>query len=173
LSEQVNYYKVLGVAHNASADAIQEAYYRRAYDLHPDRHPNAGPVENKVRTDAMARLNEARDTLGDARRRRDYDDRLNGHLPQKLPSSGPSKRTGNGPAPQPAFGAPKQWARRDGANPIWGAAVGVLILGWLMFLIMRVFLNATFLVRLLWTGATIAGVVMAVSVWWVMREMSR
>lgn len=64
---QRDYYEVLGVSRDASADEIKAAYRRLARKLHPD--------VNKA-TDAATRFNEvqqAYDTLSDDERRRRYD----------------------------------------------------------------------------------------------------
>jgi curved DNA-binding protein CbpA len=62
-----DHYKVLEVARDASAEDLQHAYRALALRYHPDR--NAAP-EASAR---MAAINEAWETLGDPRRRRQYD----------------------------------------------------------------------------------------------------
>src|SRR5262245_10860829 len=59
-----DYYKVLGVTEDASAEDIVHGYRNRARELHPDR---GGSEE------AMKLLNQAYDTLGDETARRQYD----------------------------------------------------------------------------------------------------
>src|SRR5262245_13074056 len=59
-----NYYEVLGVPEDASADDIVRGYRNRARELHPDR---GGSEE------AMKLLNHAYDILGDETARRQYD----------------------------------------------------------------------------------------------------
>jgi len=60
-----NFYEILGVAHDASAETIRRAFRDRAKERHPDTE--AGSEAD------MVRLNQAYDTLKDAKRRRAYD----------------------------------------------------------------------------------------------------
>jgi curved DNA-binding protein CbpA len=62
-----DHYKVLEVPRDASAEDIQHAYRALALRFHPDR--NSSPEAAAK----MAVINEAWETLGDARKRRDYD----------------------------------------------------------------------------------------------------
>ena len=60
-----NYYLILGVTTNASAEDIKAAFRRRAMELHPDRSGLAsGPFQD---------AQEAYSVLGDPERRRRYD----------------------------------------------------------------------------------------------------
>ncbi|HSM26640.1 MAG TPA: molecular chaperone DnaJ [Thioalkalivibrio sp.] len=65
---QRDYYEVLGVPRDASADVIKKAFRRLAMKYHPDRNPGDA--------DAEARFKEARaayDILSDTRKREAYD----------------------------------------------------------------------------------------------------
>jgi molecular chaperone DnaJ len=64
-----DYYRILGVARDASAAAIKRAYRRLAQKLHPDAPPGAGASE-------FQDLQAAYETLADADRRRRYDESL-------------------------------------------------------------------------------------------------
>jgi len=63
-----DYYEVLGVEKNASAEDIKKAYRRLAVKHHPDRNPGDKESEKKFKEAA-----EAYDVLGDAEKRQRYD----------------------------------------------------------------------------------------------------
>ncbi|MBN2664493.1 MAG: DnaJ domain-containing protein [Bacteroidales bacterium] len=63
-----DYYKILGVASDASTDAIKKAYRKLALLYHPDKNPNDKQAEEKFKEIA-----EAYDVLSDAEKRRDFD----------------------------------------------------------------------------------------------------
>ncbi len=62
-----DYYKILGVARDASADDIKKAYRRLARKYHPDVSKEAG-AEDKFKD-----VNEANEVLGDPKKRAAYD----------------------------------------------------------------------------------------------------
>lgn len=63
-----DYYKVLGVSKNATADEIKKAYRTLAFKYHPDR--NAGNAEAE---EMFKQISAAYDVLGDEAKRRNYD----------------------------------------------------------------------------------------------------
>ncbi len=63
-----DYYEVLGVGKNASADDIKRAYRRMALKYHPDKNPNDKEAEAKFKECA-----EAYEALSDAEKRQRYD----------------------------------------------------------------------------------------------------
>jgi molecular chaperone DnaJ len=63
-----DYYQVLGVPKNASAAEIKKAYRKLAQDFHPDR--NRG---NKDAEERFKEISAAYDVLGDAEKRKSYD----------------------------------------------------------------------------------------------------
>lgn len=67
-SDMRNYYRILGVSVDASAEEVKRAYRRLAKELHPDRHPNAPDATAKFQA-----LNEAHAVLSDPEARARYD----------------------------------------------------------------------------------------------------
>ncbi len=63
-----DYYKILGVANDASPDEIKKAYRKKAMKYHPDRNP-----DNKDAEDKFKEATEAYEVLGDLEKRKIYD----------------------------------------------------------------------------------------------------
>jgi curved DNA-binding protein len=66
--EYKDYYDILGVKRQASADEIKRAYRELAKKYHPDRNPG-----NKSAEDKFKEINEAYEVLSDAQKRQRYD----------------------------------------------------------------------------------------------------
>ena len=64
-----DFYKVLGVGENATADEIKRAYKKLARQFHPDKNPG-----NKEAEEKMKDISEANDVLSDAKKREEYDE---------------------------------------------------------------------------------------------------
>lgn len=64
-----DYYKILGVDKKASADEIKKAYRKLAVKYHPDKNP-----DDKLAEEKFKELNEAYEVLGDAEKRKKYDE---------------------------------------------------------------------------------------------------
>ena len=68
MAEKRDYYEVLGVSKNATADEIKKAYRKMAIKYHPDKNPGDKEAEEKFKEAA-----EAYDVLSDADKRAKYD----------------------------------------------------------------------------------------------------
>jgi curved DNA-binding protein len=66
--EFIDYYKILGLDKNASADDIKKAYRKLARKYHPDLNPNDKEANKKFQ-----QINEANEVLGDPEKRKKYD----------------------------------------------------------------------------------------------------
>jgi len=64
-----DFYKVLGVAKDASGADIKKAYRKLARNLHPDKNP-----DNKKAEDRFKEVSEAYSVLSDDKRRKEYDE---------------------------------------------------------------------------------------------------
>jgi molecular chaperone DnaJ len=68
VAERRDYYEVLGVARDASADDVKAAYRRLALKYHPDKNPGDKQAEERFKEAA-----EAYEVLSDAQKRAAYD----------------------------------------------------------------------------------------------------
>ena len=64
----IDYYKILGIGRNASADDIKKAYRKLARKYHPDMNPNDKEAEKKFKE-----INEANEVLSNPENRAKYD----------------------------------------------------------------------------------------------------
>lgn len=77
-----DFYEVLGVGRDASAETIRGVYRRLAQIYHPDVN-----VGNEAGTAKLAAINEAYETLSDPARRARYDAHLRAATPPPAPWS--------------------------------------------------------------------------------------
>ncbi len=87
-----DYYQVLGVPRNATADAVTKAYRRLAMKYHPDRNPDDKEAEERFKE-----AKEAYEVLTDAQKRAAYDQ--HGHAGLDA-----ARGAGQGFSPSDAFG---------------------------------------------------------------------
>src|SRR5215203_5253059 len=64
----IDYYKILGLDKNASAEDIRKAYRKLARKHHPDLNPNDKEAHKKFQ-----QVNEANEVLSDPTKRKKYD----------------------------------------------------------------------------------------------------
>lgn len=67
MTEQ-DFYKILGLAHDADARQVKDAYRERAFKYHPDQN-----MGNPAAAEKMKQVNEAYAVLSDPSKRREYD----------------------------------------------------------------------------------------------------
>jgi molecular chaperone DnaJ len=68
MAAQRDYYEVLGVVRDASAEDLKRAYRKKAVELHPDRNPGDAEAEDRFKE-----ASQAYTVLSDADKRRRYD----------------------------------------------------------------------------------------------------
>ena len=98
--EYKDYYKVLGIDRNASADEIKRTYRKLARQYHPDKNDSAGAEER------FKDISEAYEVLSDADKRRAYD------------QLGPNWKAGQN------FNPPPGWDFNFGGGGARGAGMG-------------------------------------------------
>lgn len=68
MAKSKNYYQILGLSEQASAEDIKKSYRRLARKHHPDRNPDQPDAEERFKS-----IQEAYDVLSDSKKRREYD----------------------------------------------------------------------------------------------------
>lgn len=70
--DRLDYYRLLGVQHDANIPQIKKSYYALSKKFHPDRHRSADPRITKALYAIYKRINEAYKALSDPDRRKFY-----------------------------------------------------------------------------------------------------
>lgn len=92
-----DYYQVLGISKNASAEEIKKAYRKLARKYHPDLNPGDKQAETRFKE-----INEAQEVLSDPEKRRKYDQY--GQYWQQVGQGGAAPGTGKGASVNTDFG---------------------------------------------------------------------
>lgn len=109
-----DYYAVLGVSKQSTADEIKKAYRKLARELHPDANPGNARSEDRFKE-----VSEAYDVLSDERKRREYDEA------RALFSGGAFRRgTDTSGAPFDFSDVFAQNAQQGGLGDLFGAMFG-------------------------------------------------
>ncbi|KAJ3016825.1 hypothetical protein HKX48_003832 [Thoreauomyces humboldtii] len=132
--ENVDYYKVLGVKHDSTEDAIRQAYIKESLKWHPDRNPNAES------TAMFQQVAQAYFVLSDKERRSAYDRSRREHKTFSSEKADPDSMFGN------VF---DELLVPEVPNPVWfwepiGAGAG-FVMGFIVFNIPGALFGA-------WTG---------------------
>jgi molecular chaperone DnaJ len=101
MAQNKDFYAVLGVPASASQDEIKKQYRKLAAKHHPDKNPNDAKASDRFKD-----ISEAYQVLGDADKRKQYDEM------RRLGAFG-----GFGGASRPGRGAPRPGAPGGSANP--------------------------------------------------------
>ena len=72
IAQRKDYYKILGVAKEASDDELKKAYRRCALQCHPDKHKANGLAKEEAEA-LFKDISEAYSVLSDPKKRRRYD----------------------------------------------------------------------------------------------------
>jgi CheY-like chemotaxis protein len=113
--DSVDYYKLLQVSRNGTANAIKEAYFSCSMEFHPDRFMRLENLELKAQIyDIFKRMSEAFKVLINPESRARYDDNLSGspnaeNLRLSEPTSGRSTGTPKDPTADAASAAGKKY----------------------------------------------------------------
>jgi len=124
MSQQADFYRLLGVSRDAPDREIKKAYYALARQLHPDKA--ATPDEARTNSDRLAQISQAYNTLKDPKKREEYDRSSAGKATSGGPSLTPQptmpRAAAPAAAPAPAAGDGKTAPPAGGSAPPPAAA---------------------------------------------------
>jgi curved DNA-binding protein len=96
----IDYYQILGISKNASADDIKKAYRKLARKYHPDLNPN-----DKDANKHFQEVNEANEVLSDPEKRKKYDQYgENWQHADEFAQAGNAREQRSGPQPHSTYG---------------------------------------------------------------------
>ena len=103
-----NYYAILGVSPDATAEEVKKSFRKLARQYHPDVNPGDKTAEEKFK-----RINEAYDVLSDEGKRSDYD-RVRFGKTKRRPPRSPSRPSRNGTSNNSSYGRESEfWKFQD------------------------------------------------------------
>ncbi|PHH58600.1 hypothetical protein CDD81_5140 [Ophiocordyceps australis] len=115
-SKTKDYYKILGVTHDADDRQIKSAYRKQSKQYHPDKAANQG-IDRETAEKKMAAINEAYEVLSDAELRARFD---RGDDPNSSEKSNPFADGSGGPPPgfmfQQGEGGPFMFQQHGGGS---------------------------------------------------------
>jgi DnaJ domain len=127
-----DFYKVLGVSPTASADEIKSAYRELVKKYHPDLFSTSR--EKGRANEKLQRINEAYAVIGDAKRRREYDEKRS---PKTTVAATRSTYSVRRPSPVRRPTSPLRWSRtaaikipnswKRAVSPKWLASILALV----------------------------------------------
>ncbi len=106
-----NYYAILGVSRDATAEEIKKSFRKLARQYHPDVNPGDQTAEEKFKS-----LNEAYDILSDETKRADYD-RLQFGKSKRRPPRPQTRPSRNGSRNNSVYGQDREFWKFQDYNP--------------------------------------------------------
>src|SRR5690349_22734356 len=120
MAQNQDFYAVLGVSASATQDEIKKQYRKLAARFHPDKNPNDAKA-----ADRFKEISEAYQVLGDAEKRKQYDQMRQLGAFGGFNGSRPRPPGGGGPAGAP-FGAGTQSFRFEDLGDVGLGGIGDL-----------------------------------------------